>query len=74
MPTADVGMWYDAAELDGIDVAVIAAAVATIVELFCITDVFDIMVDEADDCDLMVNGRCKKMLMQNNMNETNWID
>lgn len=44
--------------------AVIAAAVATIDELFCITFVLDVTVDEADDCniglaecDFMVDGR-----------------
>lgn len=41
-------MWY----ADGIDVAVIAAAVATIDELVCITDVFVVTVDEADDCNI----------------------
>lgn len=58
-------MRYDDVELDGIDVAVIAAAVATIDELFCITDAFDVTVDEADDCDIglascdvMVADRC----------------
>lgn len=45
-------MRYDDVELDGIDVAVIAAAVATIDELFCITDGLGVSVDEAVDCDI----------------------
>lgn len=45
-------MRYDDVELDGIDVAVIAAAVATIDELFCITDALDVTADEADGCDI----------------------
>lgn len=47
-------MWYDDVELDGIDDAVIAAAVATIDELFVfwITDALDATVDEAYDCDI----------------------
>lgn len=45
-------MRYDDVELDGIDVGVIAAAVATIDELFCIADAIDVTVDEADACDI----------------------
>lgn len=56
VPADDIGMRYDDVELDGIDVAVIAAAVATIDELFCIADAFDVTVDEADACDIGLAG------------------